>query len=516
MKRYRILLIVLSIFMLGGCSDYLDKQPLDQISSSTFWRSKSDFNMALTAIYGLNQTGASWDGPPGGVWSYHLPNWDNLTDNSYGQHNYFNSKSIVSGDITSTTGGYVSLVYSLSYQAIARINIFLKELSAYTGNDMTDAEKKAAEGEVKFLRAYYYFQLYCAYGDVPVVTEPLTLENQNQAKVSADKVYAQVISDLDFAIANLKTVPYYSNSGHAAKSTAQALKARVLIYQAYGSTGTPDAAMLGQVKSLCQEIMPQYALSPVFENVFQDKGQAGNKEIIFAVNYLAPDNVAAYGADLIYGDWIIVSPLKNFVDAFECTDGLPWGTSPLTDTANPFKNRDPRLSKSVFVDFVDWGGGNVYHPSNSRPTGYGVKKFLCPENIPYGYSTLSQQDMVVIRLAEVLLMYAEAQNEIAGPDASVYKVMTDLRARVGMPAYPDGLTKEQMRERIRHERRIELAFEGLRYLDLKRWHIAGTVLNNVKDGMIGYKWEDKFYHWPLPQEEIDKSNGTLVQNPDYK
>jgi hypothetical protein len=85
-----------------------------------------------------------------------------------------------------------------------------------------------------------------------------------------------------------------------------------------------------------------------------------------------------------------------------------------------------------------------------------------------------------------------------------------------MPAYPDGLTKEQMRERIRHERRIELAFEGLRYLDLKRWHIAGTVLNNVKDGMIGYKWEDKFYHWPLPQEEIDKSNGTLVQNPDYK
>lgn len=516
MKRYKLLLIVLSIFFLGGCEGYLDKQPLDQISSSTFWNTKSDFNMALTAIYGLNQTGASWDNPPGGVWSYHLPNWDNLTDNSYGQHNYFNSKSIVSGDITSTTGGYVSLVYSLSYQAIARINIFLKQLSTYKGTDITDAEKKALEGEVKFLRAYYYFQLYSAYGDVPLVTEPLTLENQEQAKVSSDKIYAQIISDLDFAIANLKTVPYYQNSGHAAKTTAQAFKARVLIYQAYGSNGTPDTNLLGQVKTLCQEIIPQYALSPVFENVFQDKGQVGNKEIIFAVNYLAPDNVAAYGADLIYGDWIIVSPLKSFVDAFECTDGLPWGTSPLTDTANPFKNRDPRLSKTVFVDYVDWGGGNIYKPSNSRPTGYGVKKFLCPENIPYGYSTLSQQDAVVIRLAEVLLMYAEAQNEIAGPDASVYQATTDLRARVGMPPYPAGLTKEQMRERIRHERRIELAFEGLRYIDLKRWHIAGTVLNNVKDGMIGYKWEDKFYHWPLPQEEIDKSNGTLVQNPDYK
>ena len=515
MKRYKILLIVLSIFIIGGCSDYLDKQPLDQISSSTFWKTKSDFNMALTAIYGLNTTGASWDNPPGGVFAYHMSNWDNLTDNSYGQHNYFNTKSIVTGDISPTTGGYVSLVYSLSYQAIARINIFLKQLSAYTGTDMTDAEKKAAEGEVKFLRAYYYFQLYCAYGDVPLVTEPLTLENQLQPKVTSDKIYAQIISDLDFAIANLKTVPYYSNSGHAAKTTAQALKARVLIYQAYGSTGTPDAGLLGQVKNLCQEIMPQYALSPVFENVFQDKGQAGNKEIIFSVNYLAPDNVPAYGIDLICGDWIFVSPLRSFVDAFECSDGLSWGTSPLTDTANPFNNRDPRLNKTVFVDYVDWGGGNVYHPSNSRPTGYGVKTFLCPENTPYTYSTLSQQDVVIIRLAEVLLMYAEAQNEIAGPDASVYQVMTDLRARVGMPSYPAGLTKDQMRERIRHERRIELAFEGLRYFDLKRWHIAGTVLNNVKDGMIGYKWEDKFYHWPLTQEEIDKSQGALVQNPDY-
>ena len=168
--RNIILILVLSIIFLSGCTDYLDKQPLDKISSSTFWKTKSDFNMALTAIYGLNTTGASWDSPPGGVWAYHLPNWDNITDNSYGQHNYFNSKSIVAGEITSTTGGYVSLVYSLSYQAITRINIYLKELSAYKGTDLTDAEKKIAEAEVRFLRAYYYFQLYCAYGDVPLVT----------------------------------------------------------------------------------------------------------------------------------------------------------------------------------------------------------------------------------------------------------------------------------------------------------------------------------------------------------
>lgn len=516
MKKYIIPIIVVSIFFLSGCENYLDKNPLDQIYSSTFWKSENDFNAALTAIYGFSTTEAAWDNPPGGVFSYLIPNWDCLTDNSYGQHSDYGTKDIVSGSITPTTGGYISVVYTLSYQAIARQNIFLKELAAYSGTDFSDADKKVAEAEVRFLRAYYYFQLYSAYGDVPIVLEPLTLETQEQPKVAAEQILAQVITDLDFAIANLNDVPYPQNNGHAAKSSAQALKARVLIYQAYGNDGTPDNNLLSQVKDLCLQVMDKYSLSPVFENIFQDKGQAGNPEIIFAVNYLAPYNVPTYGPDLIYGDWIDVSPLQSFVDAFECSDGLPYGVSPLTDTANPFNNRDPRLAKTVFVDHPDWGGGNVHYPTNGRPTGYGLKKFLCPENTPYGYTTLSQQNSVILRLGEVLLMYAEAQNEIAGPDVSVYQAMSDLRARVDMPPYPAGMTKAEMRERIRHERRIELAFEGTRYFDLKRWHIAGEVLNSVTDGMLPYEWEDKFYQWPLPQTEIDKNHGTLVQNPAYQ
>lgn len=406
-------------------------------------------------------------------------------------------------------------VYSFSYEAIARANNFLKELSAYEGTDIPESEKKAAEAEVRFLRAFHYFQLYSFYGDVPLVLEPLTLETQEQPKVGAEKILEQVITDLDFAIENLKDVPYRENSGHVVKSTAQALKARVLIYAAYGDNGIPDIAMLTEVRDLCREVMPQYSLSPVYEDLFQDGGQSNNPEIIFSVNYLAPDNVPTYGTDILYGDWVAVSPLQSFVDAFECSDGLPWGVSPLTDPDNPFENRDPRLRKTVYADFVDWGDGNVHVPSNSRPTGYGLKKFLEPGNLPYGYSTLSEQNSVVIRLGEVLLMYAEAQNEIAGPDGSVYEAMRDIRARVDMPPLPAGLSKDAMRERIRHERRIELAFEGLRYFDLKRWRIAGEVLNNVTDGFLPYHWEDRFYHWPIPQEEIDKNHGVLEQNPDY-
>ncbi len=517
MKNYKILLIILSV-VFGGCDDFLDKQPHNKISAGKFWQNKADIEMALTANYGFmhGADGAPWDNPLRGMWGYMASNWDNLTDNSYGQHNYGSTKAIASGDISSTTGGYISGVYKICYQAIARANIFLDELAKYEGNDISDQDKKKIEAEVRFLRAFHYFQLYCFYGDVPLVLEPLNLENQKQTKVSADKVLEQVITDLDFAINNLGTTPYYDNAGHVTRSTAQAMKARVLVYAAYDRSGTPDLELMKEVQDLCIAVIPQYTLSPVFEDVFQDAGQAGNKEIIFSVNYLAPDNVPAYGVDLVLGGWSAVTPLQNFVDAFECSDGLPWGESPLTDPDNPMENRDPRLSKTVFAEYVDWGGGNINIPSNATPTGYGVKKLLDPGNTPYEYTSFSQQNTVVLRLAEVLLMYAEAQNEISGPGEAVYDAVNSIRYRVQMPALPQGLSKEKMRERIRHERRVELAFEGLRYFDLKRWNIAGEVLNNVTDGLLPYKWEDKFYHWPIPQEEIDKNHGTLEQNPDYK
>ena len=199
--------------------------------------------------------------------------------------------------------------------------------------------------------------------------------------------------------------------------------------------------------------------------------------------------------DQWYGDWLVVSPLQNLVDAFE--------------------EGDPRLEKTIFADEVTIEG-NTHIPSNSLPTGYGVAKFLSPGLMPYGYSTQSQQDWVMLRYADVLLMYAEAQNELSGPDPSVYEAINAIRDRVAMPDIPQGLSQAEMRETIRHERRIELAFEGLRYYDLKRWRIAEEVLNNLDDGVLDYTFEERFYQWPIPQTEIDKSQGQLEQNPDYQ
>ena len=507
MKKYILQFTVVFFLLLTACDDFLQLNPLDQISSETFWKSKADFNMGLTANYALLQNGE--------YWSDHAPNFDNITDNSYGRQSSDNTNRIVPGDITPQTGGYISDIYANCYVAIARNNIFLQQLAGYKGTDMSDADKKLLEAEVRFLRSYFYFQLYFFYGDVPLVLEPVTIETQDRPKNNASEILTQVLSDIDFAIANLNPVAYSTKNAHATKSSAQALKVRILIYTAYGSSGTPDIATLTIVRDLCLQIMPLYALSPVFEDIFKDSGQKNNPEIIFSVNFLNPDSRSNYDRD--YGDWIIINPLVNFVNAFECIDGLPWGVSPLTNLSNPFENRDPRLNKTVFKDFADWGGGNFHIPTVNLATTYGLRKYLSPELASFGNTAFTQTNAVKFRLGEILLNYAEAQNEIAGPDSTVYQAMADVRARVQMPPLPANLTKEEMREKIRSERRIELAFEeGLRYFDLKRWRTANVVLNAVTDGILDYKFEDKHYLWPLPQSEIDKSQGILIQNPDYQ
>lgn len=504
MKNRILTIIFITAFILSACKKTLDLNPLDQISSATFWKSKGDFDKGLTAIYGSLQKEE---------FSYGSPIVDCLSDNGYAQFNSGSAKDIDGGNLNPTTGGYETGIYNDAYSGIARINIFLQQLAAYTGADIAAADRKQYQGEADFIRAFYYYELYTIYGDVPLVTQPLTLATQKQPKVTSDKILAQITSDLDYSIANLSTDPYYKNYGHAVSSSAKALKARVLIYAAYGTTGTADLTIMKQVTDLCQQVMSQYTLSANFEDLFRFATQKGNTELIFTVNFLAPNNTQP--GDMYFGDWDAAAPLLNLVNDFEYTDGLASGVSPLTDPVHPFLNRDPRLAKTVYKDSVYFGPGKVHHPSNPRPTGYGVIKFLEPNNIPYGFSTLSQQGAVVLRLGEVLLMYAEAENEINGPDASVYQAMATLRARVSMPPFPPGLTQDQMRQRIRHERRIELAFEGLRHFDLMRWHLGAQVLNNVPGSLFPYKWDDKFYKWPLPQTEIDKSGGVLIQNTNY-
>lgn len=505
MKALKNILAFIIAMGIGGCSDFLDKDPTDQLSSNLFWQSKADFDNGLTALYGSLQ---------GEMFSYGAPNWDALTDNAYGQHNYYGSNALVQGNIFPSSGGYISSIYLNAYTAIARVNNFLEKLGAYTGNDITTETRQNYEGEAQFIRAFFYFYLYHNYGEVPIVTETLNLENQHQPKSDSEVVFGQIIEDLEGAINKLPAIPYSESGGHVVKSSADAFMVRVLLYNAYDDNGNAKADIMQKAQLHAQAVIDAgYQLDEIYTDVFRDGTQEGNEEIIFSIKFLAPDNFTAM--DQWYGDWLVISPLQNLVDDYEYKDGLPLGESPLTNFEEPFVDRDPRLAQTIFEDHVDFGDGNTHMPSNNRPTGYGLAKFLTPDLIPYGYATRSQQDWVALRYADILLMMAEIENELAGPNTLVYEAVNSVRERAGMPPLPEGLPQANMRDRIRHERRIELAFEGLRYYDLKRWKIAETVLNNVNDGVVPYQFEEKFYHWPLPQSEIDRSNGILVQNPNY-
>lgn len=485
MKRSLIYALLAVAFAFGGCSDFLDKNPTDQLSSALFWKSKADFDNALTAVYGTMQTSQYSSG---------APNMDALTDNGYGQHNYYGSSGIVQGNVFPSSGGYISDVYITSYRGIARSNIFLQKLEEYEGDDISPETKAKMAAEAKFVRGFYYFQLYQAYGSVPLVTVPLDFETQFQEKVSKSMIFGQVVADLEEAISALPDVPYYSGGGHAVKSSAQALLLRAYMFDGFVGKNSPNTENLLKAKVLSDDLMKgDYRLVDDYTSVFQANSQEGNGEIIFSIKFLAPDNSTAM--DQWYGDWLVVSPLQNLVDEYE--------------------SGDLRLGQTIFDDIVDWGDGKTHTPSNGRPTGYGVKKFLTPELIPYGYATRSEQDWVLLRFGDVVLMDAELENELSGPTAEVYASVNAIRNRSGLGDLPAGLSREEMREKIRHERRIEMAFEGLRYYDLKRWKIAGEVLNNVTDGVVPYHFEEIFYEWPLPQSEIDKSNGVLIQNENY-
>lgn len=515
MKKISYIVLLLSLLSFMSC-DQLDLQPTDQPSSGTFWVKSDDFKIALTAVYGTMQRN---------FYSFSTPNWDSMTDNSYGQHaegQYGLTTQIAMGNINPSSGGFIDGIYLGAFSDIARINIFIDKLEQFT--EIDDATKKEYLAEARMCRAFYYSYLYRCYDEVPIVSEPLTLETQYQEKKPASQVYEFLMDDIDFAIKNLPNVTYKENGGRWTKNAANAYKARMVLYTSYDDAGNPIPAKMEEAKTLLTGITG-YELSTDFSDNFNDLKQEDSPEIMMSIKFLAPNSYNR--SDLWYADWMVLTPLVNFIEEFEMKDGTEGAPVPMqagskfavdTDvfTNESLADRDSRLAKTVFIEkYVV--SGEEFTPSNNNPTKTGMSKFLSTNlTPPFTWSTLSQQDWVVVRYAEVLLMLAEVENELNGPTTLVHNSINAIRTRSFMPDLDSNLTQDEMREKIRHERRVELAFEGHRYFDLKRWKTAETVLNNVTDSPVIYNFEKKHYLWPLPQSEIDKNNGVLVQNPNYK
>lgn len=497
------LLTGILVLCLGSCKKLLDKNPLDQISSPTFWKTQNDADLALAGCYSrLNASSFIFEGKTA---------LDIMAgDANEGSQSLGTSSTgvLAQGTIESTSGGLVSNIYNQSYQGIASCNLFLANIDKV---NITDAVKAQYKGEVLFLRALFYFELSDFYGGVPLYTTPVTVEEAKVKQSTKAEVVAQILSDLDAAIASLPNTDY-SSKGHAVKGSALALKSRVLLYQ-----GDWDGAANAANQVITDG---KFSLYNDFQNLFLAAGQNNNPEIIFSVRFLNPDNSSQQDIRL---EWHgILNPRQELVDAFECTDGLPIATSPLYHPDNFKLNRDPRmlLTVKLFSDPAVQASGKIvpYAYNGASSTGYEPSKLCNVEALPVDYSTKSEQDWVLLRYAEVLLNYAEAKNELSGPDASVYNAINAVRARPGidMPPIPSGLTKDQMRTRIWNERRVEFGLEGLRYGDIKRWKLAETYIPSLVDpGGVHRSFDPaKHYVFPFPQSEIDV-NPNLDQNPHY-
>ena len=531
-----ILASALLVSSTTSCSDFLQKDPPSSPSQSIFWQKKSDFQSALAGSFSMVY---EWPG----VMSQIVACFDNLTDNSICQHDedtYGKTKTIALGDLDPNTSGYVTYMYKHCYQGIARVHLLMENLEAYQGTDMSADEKSFMLAQAKALRGYFYSWLYQCYREVPLVTESLTMDNMYQAKASRADIYAQIMNDFDGAIAALPDKPYSDAqmSGYFSPGALKALKARLMLAEAYDDKGNADPSKMGDIVSLLESING-YSLADRMRDNFISSKQLASPEIMFSVRYLAPN--ITHSMDLYYAAWTC-GVTRDLVDAFECTDGLKWGESPLTvpvdesllatgelgdankaERTKLFQNRDRRLYETVchsgVADFsIDGQDGEPVTITNQMQTGFGMMKLIQPTKEMPSYSTISDADVIILRYAEVLMMIAEAENEVNGPTQKVYDAVNQIRVRSGQPELPTGLTKEQMRERIRNEWRVEFVFEGHRYFQLKRWKLMEKLVNGAADPALPTYikvFKPAFYYFPLPQSEIDKAGGVLVQDPNY-
>lgn len=542
----KIINIVLASALLVGsttsCSDFLQKDPPSSPSQSIFWQKKSDFESALAGCFStMHQNGDPYDP---GVMSQIIACFDNLTDNSICQHDentYGKTKTIAIGDLDPNTDGFVKYMYEQCYRGIARVHLVMDNLAVYEGADMSESDKNFMLAQCKALRGYFYSWLYNCYKEVPLVTESLTMDNMYQNKSPRQDIYNQIIKDFDEAIALLpdKTYSDAQMAGYFTPGALKAFKARLMLGEAYDENGNAISSKMGEIVSLLEGIQG-YKLADRMRDNFLTTEQLASPEIMFSVRYLAPNNTNSL--DLYYGAWTTCGVTRDLVDAFECTDGQKWGESPLTvavdesklatgdlgdenkaERAKLFQNRDRRLYETVchsgLADFsIDGQEGDPVTITNQMQTGFGMMKLIQPTTIMPSGSTISDADIVILRYAEVLMMIAEAENEANGPTQKAYDAVNQVRVRSGQPELPAGLTKEQMRERIRNEWRVEFVFEGHRYFQLKRWKLMEELVDGAIDPALSAYikvFKPAFYYFPLPQGEIDKAGGILVQDPNY-
>jgi starch-binding outer membrane protein, SusD/RagB family len=379
-------------------------------------------------------------------------------------------------------------VWESNFQGIGRATYALKFLPDM---NLLPNEKDRYIGEAKMLRAYFYFNLVRTFGGVPKIDKVLESQEEIEeasTRRSAEEIYALIEADLNDAVMKLPITIPVSERGRVSKGAAQALLSKVYLYQ----------KKWGQAKAMADAVVSsgQYSLHPDYAMIFREAGEFSS-ESIWEVN--AVGTVPNKG---IEGYFVVQAPRGG--------GGLGWGfNTPTTDLLNAYEPDDKRKAGTIiFAGQLLWDGFQV-NPSSPNPM-YNYKSYVSKTQETFnGDDWNSNKNYRVIRIAEVLLIKAEAENELNNISAA-QAALNLVRNRAGLPN-TTAATKDDLRNAIWKERRVELAFEHDRMFDLRRTGRAAAVLQAHGKNYISPK-HDLF---PIPQSQINLSSGKLIQNPGY-
>jgi starch-binding outer membrane protein, SusD/RagB family len=564
--RCGVFAVVVGALLSASCdADILNISPQDRIAEDAVW---SDVNL-ITAYH--NEL---YNSIPHG---FYIHMYSKYTDEAYNSapccgadifaRNTFSPDNITAVSQGDFWGGYM-YYWDRGFQYTRKINTFLEKMEE---SQLDFAEKQRLVAEARFLRAFIYFELIKRFGGVPIVDRTYDLrdaESVEFARASFDENVAFIEQDLNAAMVDLpdRYASTDANFGRATRDAAMALRSRVLLYAASPLHNPSNDVQKWQRAADAAEALLNrgYTLHPDYRELFILPSGAAQNEYIFTRNFTTTNGHQApmhnlprrYGS---YGGWWASNgPSQNLVDAYDMANGEPafvpgsgGGTVNAAsgyDPQDPYANRDPRFAATIIHDGAFYRGdlfemwesedGNTwgfdsYKQSGDNPrTGYVLKKFMPEADVPLSWQTTYTNPWPHFRLAEIYLNYAEAQFEL-GNEGIARDYLSMVRDRAGMPPIPASVTGSALRQRIYNERRVELAFEGHRFFDIRRWLIAGEVENrpirgmdiikNIQSGRKSYRpiellvkapYQDKMNLLPVATEEI-RRNPSLTQAPGW-
>jgi hypothetical protein len=554
MKRTTTIILFAGVAAaIAACNKSIDKLPLDSPSSESFYKTAAEVDMGILGCY----KSLNWELKATRPWPIML---DNITDVSWNRSAHA-VQELGNGTATSANSSS-EIAWTQCYKSIGRANFLLENINR-SKELISEPYYKQVIAEARWIRAFNYMLLTEFFGNVPLVTKVLTLEDPILSRTAKAEVVSFILKELDEAAPDLPA----SNvgiTGRATRVAAYALKARVALYNAQWQAAA-DAANAARA-------IGKYGLYDNYGNLFNYTGETG-KEQIFSLQFMKgiiSHSNSNFLSSRLAGGVANEVPTQQMVDSYECTDGLTIDKSPLYNPSKPFENRDPRLAMSVALPgSIYYGFQFETHPDSTKVWNYNVTPAARVPNTDATnvYATFTgymwrkwtdikdmkddencEGDIVLFRYAELLLTYAEAKIENNQIDESVYKALDSVRTRAGMPVVPRGQTQAYLRSLVRRERKVELANEGLRLFDIRRWKIAEKVMKGPRYGRSRTTWltaaptldanstpdysnvsnagvmrvienmvfnPNRDYLWPVPTSEILTTKGVITQNDNW-